>query len=70
MGDVADYKNEIERLVACNSKNNFALDTLKTKELEINFWRNFCAFGYQRILFVERVNKIKFLWTYIADDLS
>lgn len=72
VGDEVGYRSEIERLVAWSSKNYLYLNTLKAKELVMDFWRNatkpapFVISG----VCVEKVNKIKFQRRCIPENLT
>lgn len=65
MGDEADYKNRIKSL-----ENKLALNTLKTKLL-VDFQRNATDPVPLVItsICMEKVDKIKLLGTWIAEDL-
>jgi len=71
-GDESAYRDEIQRLAVWCSDNNLVLNSIKTKELIIDFRKNSRTPDplYINSNCVERVPAFRFLGTHIAEDLS
>ncbi|KAI2647318.1 putative RNA-directed DNA polymerase from transposon BS [Labeo rohita] len=71
-GDESAYRQEVEQLSLWCSHNNLELNTLKTVEMMVDFWRNTPALTPLTIMnsTVAAVDSFKFLGTNISQDLN
>lgn len=70
-GDETDYRDEVLQLSTWCSSNNLQLNTIKTKEIIIDFRRNSTAHAPLHLNGeCERVSSFKFLGVHFSEDLS
>ena len=71
-GDESAYRDEVQRLVEWCAANNLTLNTIKTKEVIMDFRRHRADPAPLHINgdCVERVSTFKFLGTHISEDIS
>ncbi len=71
-GDESAYRQEVKELAVWWSLNNLELNTLKTVEMTVDFWRNPPALSPLNIMdsTVTAVETFKFLGSIISQDLN
>lgn len=71
--DEAKYKSEVQHLASWCHSNNLALNTKKTKEIVVDFWKGRRSDQLPLLIgsdVMERVGSFKFLRLTVTEDLT